>query len=159
MRAYILVCSLSMANSFAPASFTKPAYARVSFVKTNPPRILHDSTTNGIIQSSSQRSQTSLQASNNSSNHLVPARRSRFAFELKTFLRVLFPAVASGAAAFLALPALCFRVANFVHRTTDPGNIGMLSDAVQSFISLVGLLYSILMGQVFGFLYSQQEVS
>ena len=34
----------------------------------------------------------------------------------------------------------------------------MLSDAVQSFISLVGLLYSILMGQVFGFLYSQQEV-
>ncbi len=33
----------------------------------------------------------------------------------------------------------------------------MLGDAVQSFISLVGLLYSILVGQVFGFLYSQQE--
>ena len=35
----------------------------------------------------------------------------------------------------------------------------MLNDAVTSFISLIGLLYSILVGQVFGFLYSQQEVS
>lgn len=35
----------------------------------------------------------------------------------------------------------------------------MLSDVVTSFISLIGLLYSILMGQVFGFLYTQQEVS
>ena len=40
---------------------------------------------------------------------------------------------------------------------TDPAKISMLGDAVQSFISLVGLLYSILVGQVFGFLYSQQE--
>jgi len=47
----------------------------------------------------------------------------------------------------------------FVTRATDPAKIGMLGDAVASFISLVGLLYSILVGQVFGFLYSQQEVS
>jgi len=35
--------------------------------------------------------------------------------------------------------------------------MGMLSEAVSSFIGLVGILYSILVGQVFGFLYSQQE--
>mmetsp|Transcript_20491 Transcript_20491/g.44474 ORF Transcript_20491/g.44474 Transcript_20491/m.44474 type:complete len:415 (-) Transcript_20491:279-1523(-) len=86
-----------------------------------------------------------------------PTRRERILFELKTFLRVLLPATLSGITAFLALPAICFQVANFVTRVTDPAKIGMLSDVVSSFISLVGLLYSILVGQVFGFLYSQQE--
>ncbi|KAL3784598.1 hypothetical protein HJC23_007054 [Cyclotella cryptica] len=111
--------------------------------------------------SSLPRISTSLHSTNNNHNCGTPwletARRSRFIFELRTFLRVLFPAILSGTAAFLALPSLCFRVANFVTRTTLPGKIGMLSDTVQSFISLVGLLYSILVGQVFGFLYSQQE--
>jgi hypothetical protein len=105
----------------------------------------------------SSRSSTSLQST--ASNSLLPTRFSRFTVELRTFLRVIFPALLSGTVAFLSLPALCFRVANFVTRTTDPGKVGMLSDAVQSFISLVGILYSILVGQVFGFLYSQQEVS
>ncbi|KAL7522934.1 hypothetical protein ACHAWX_007670 [Stephanocyclus meneghinianus] len=110
--------------------------------------------------SSPPRIPTSLKSTTNSQNCtplLLTARRSRFIFELRTFLRVIFPAILSGTAAFLAFPSLCFRVANFVSRTTVPGKIGMLSDAVQSFISLVGLLYSILVGQVFGFLYSQQE--
>ncbi|KAL7532611.1 hypothetical protein ACHAWF_004188 [Thalassiosira exigua] len=86
------------------------------------------------------------------------ARRQRAVFEATTLLRVLAPAVLAGVAATVALPAMCFRVSNFVTRVTDPAKIGMLGDAVSSFISLVGLLYSILVGQVFGFLYSQQEV-
>jgi hypothetical protein len=114
------------------------------------------------LHSSPPRIPTSLKSTTNSQNCITPlhftARRSRFIFELRTFLRVILPAMLSGTAAFLALPSLSFRVANFVTRTTVPGKIGMLSDAVQSFISLVGLLYSILVGQVFGFLYSQQEV-
>ena len=85
-------------------------------------------------------------------------RRSRFLVELRTLVRVLLPALASGAGAFLAFPALCTRVANFVSRTALPSQMGQLGDAVGSFIGLVGLLYSILMGQVFGFLYGQQEV-
>lgn len=85
-------------------------------------------------------------------------RRSRFLVELRTLVRVLLPALASGAGAFLAFPALCTRVATFVSRTALPSQVGQLGDAVGSFIGLVGLLYSILMGQVFGFLYGQQEV-
>jgi hypothetical protein len=104
-----------------------------------------------------RRTRLPLQAAAASSD-LIPARRARVAFELKTLFRVLIPAILSGTAAFLTLPTLCFRVAMFVTHTTDPSKIGMLSDIVQSFISLVGLLYSIMMGQVFGFLYSQQEV-
>ena len=105
----------------------------------------------------SSRVPSSLQATT-ATTDIIPTRRTRFTLELKTLLRVLFPAVLTGTTAFLTLPSLCFHITNFVTRTTDPGKIGMLSDAVQSFISLVGLLYSILMGQVFGFLYSQQEV-
>lgn len=90
-------------------------------------------------------------------NNPFLARRERFAFELRTFLRVLLPAALSGAGAFFALPLMCNRVATFVTRVTHPAKIGMLGEVVSSFIGLVGLLYSILMGQVFGFLYSQQE--
>lgn len=121
------------------------------------------------IKSTSSSSSSSLQATsttyphtngnNNNNNNPYLARRERFLFNLKTLTRVLLPAIVAGVGSFLALPAICFRVANFVTRVTDPVNIPMLSDAVQSFISLVGLLYSILVGQVFGFLYSQQEVS
>ncbi|EJK48176.1 hypothetical protein THAOC_33051 [Thalassiosira oceanica] len=84
-------------------------------------------------------------------------RRSRFLVELRTLVRVLLPALASGVGAFLAFPALCTRVASFVSRTALPSQMSQLGDAVGSFIGLVGLLYSILMGQVFGFLYGQQE--
>lgn len=62
-------------------------------------------------------------------------------------------------------PVICNRVANFVLKryavTATAGGveqINFLGDVVGTFISLIGLLYSILVGQVFGFLYSQQEV-
>ncbi len=85
------------------------------------------------------------------------SRKERVSFEVKTLIRVLFPAIISGAIAFATLPALNNQIATFVLKVTDPVKISMMGDAVQSFISLVGLLYSILVGQVFGFLYSQQE--
>mmetsp|Transcript_8961 Transcript_8961/g.13319 ORF Transcript_8961/g.13319 Transcript_8961/m.13319 type:complete len:385 (-) Transcript_8961:817-1971(-) len=103
--------------------------------------------------------ETHLQAATLSAadNKLFPSRNERGFFELKTLIRVLFPAIISGAIAYATLPALNNQIATFVLKVSDPGKISMLGDAVQSFISLVGLLYSILVGQVFGFLYSQQE--
>eukprot|EP00574_Skeletonema_japonicum_P009290 CAMPEP_0201722542 /NCGR_PEP_ID=MMETSP0593-20130828/6895_1 /ASSEMBLY_ACC=CAM_ASM_000672 /TAXON_ID=267983 /ORGANISM="Skeletonema japonicum, Strain CCMP2506" /LENGTH=331 /DNA_ID=CAMNT_0048213519 /DNA_START=146 /DNA_END=1141 /DNA_ORIENTATION=+ len=104
---------------------------------------------------------THLQAATLSSSmdnkQLFPSRKERGFFELKTLIRVLFPAIISGAIAYATLPTLNNQIASFVLKVSDPGKISMLGDAVQSFISLVGLLYSILVGQVFGFLYSQQE--
>jgi len=115
------------------------------------------SSTNG--RNGSTHLQSTASSSSYDNTNPFPARRERILSELQTLLRVLLPATFSGMAAFLALPTICFRVANFVTRVTDPAKIGMLSDAVGTFISLVGILYSILMGQVFGFLYSQKEVS
>ena len=86
------------------------------------------------------------------------SRRGRVLSEVKTLIRVLLPAIVSGIIAAISLPALSRHVTKFVLRRGG-GDAGMLSDVVTSFISLIGLLYSILMGQVFGFLYTQQEVS
>ena len=86
------------------------------------------------------------------------SRRGRIVSEVKTLLRVLLPAIVSGIIASMSLPALSQHVTKFVLRRGG-GGASMLSDVVSSFISLIGLLYSILMGQVFGFLYTQQEVS
>jgi len=121
------------------------------------------SATAGYGGGSSSSSSTRLEATTSSiihnNNNGIDDRTSRILFEIRTLLRVLLPAILSGLIALLTLPAMCFRVANFVTRTMDHAKIGMLEGTVQSFISLVGLLYSILVGQVFGFLYSQQEVS
>ncbi len=86
------------------------------------------------------------------------SRRGRVLSEVKTLIRVLLPAIVSGIIAAISLPSLSQHVTKFVLRRGG-GGTGMLSDVVTSFISLIGLLYSILMGQVFGFLYTQQEVS
>ena len=101
---------------------------------------------------------TNNESENNHNNNPFLARRERFFFEIQTLFRVLLPATISGLLAFLSLPTIKYYIANFVTRSVHPNQIGMLNDAVTSFISLIGLLYSILVGQVFGFLYSQQEV-
>jgi hypothetical protein len=82
-----------------------------------------------------------------------------FLEEARTLLRVLLPASISGMFATCAFPSLCRTITEFVVRTTSAELLGTLGDATSSFVGLVGLLYSILVGQVFGFLYGQQEVS
>ncbi|KAL3806238.1 hypothetical protein ACHAXA_008222 [Cyclostephanos tholiformis] len=80
-----------------------------------------------------------------------------FLEETQTLLRVLLPASASGILATYLFPTLCRHITKFVIETTSGQHVSMLGDATSSFVGLVGLLYSILMGQVFGFLYGQQE--
>ena len=107
---------------------------------------------------------THLQSTSSSSditnnNNPFLSRNNRIQFEIQTLLRVLLPATICGLLSFISLPILNKYITNFIIKYTMPNQINMLNDAVTSFISLVGLLYSILVGQVFGFLYSQQEVS
>ena len=104
---------------------------------------------------------TSLQSSASATinNDINNTRQERIIFEFTTLLRVLLPAIFSGILAFVSLPTICYYITNFIIKGGQQQQIGMLNDAVTSFISLIGLLYSILVGQVFGFLYSQQEVS
>jgi len=93
-------------------------------------------------------------------NNPFLSRNNRIQFEIQTLLRVLLPATICGLLSFISLPIINTYITNFIIKYTIlPNQINMLNDAVTSFISLVGLLYSILVGQVFGFLYSQQEVS
>ena len=104
---------------------------------------------------------TSLQSSASATinNDINNTRQERIIFEFTTLLRVLLPAIFSGILAFVSLPTICYYITNFIIKGGQQQQLGMLNDAVTSFISLIGLLYSILVGQVFGFLYSQQEVS
>jgi len=109
------------------------------------------------LQSSTSTSSADI---NSNSNNPFLSRNNRIQFEIQTLLRVLLPATICGLLSFLSLPIINTYITNFIIKyTTLPNEINMLNDAVTSFISLVGLLYSILVGQVFGFLYSQQEVS
>ena len=109
------------------------------------------------LKSTSSSADTTTTTNN---NNPFLSRNNRILFEIQTLLRVLLPATICGLLSFISLPILNTYITNFIIKYTIlPNQINMLNDAVTSFISLVGLLYSILVGQVFGFLYSQQEVS
>ncbi|KAL7470878.1 hypothetical protein ACHAXS_011174 [Conticribra weissflogii] len=134
---------------------SQPAAYRNSFKPWQ--RCNHDKFTFTNLRSTTDTASWGSSASNVSFPSFLPARRERIAFELRTFLRVLFPAVLSGGIALAFLPTLSSRISEFVMWTTAAEELPMLNDVVTSFLSLVSLLYSILVGQVFGFLYSQQE--
>ena len=176
----LILCSLPISNGFSAASSPSLAFSatRSSNVASGEARTLaraglpkqghgisgspitpHFFSPSNKCNYVPHRKKISTSLGSTASSSVAPARRERFKNELKTFLRVLLPAVIAGLVAFLTLPALCYRVSDFVTLTTIPEKMPMLSEAVSSFLSLVGLLYSILLGQVFGFLYSQQEVS
>ena len=164
---HLVPCLLSVGPSLGAAAFsfpsgcgkiaqTSPAEASCGLTSSSRRQFHH----RPLGQYQTRRQETRLQADVSAAAKVDKpflSRRERVFFEVKTLIRVLFPAIISGAVAFLTFPALNNQIATFVLKVTDPARISMLGDAVQSFISLIGLLYSILVGQVFGFLYSQQE--
>uniref|UniRef100_A0A6S8U768 Uncharacterized protein n=1 Tax=Chaetoceros debilis TaxID=122233 RepID=A0A6S8U768_9STRA len=82
----------------------------------------------------------------------------RTKFQLLTLIRVGIPSIISGIAAFYAFPAMALFLASIVN---DAGVFAVLSQDssqfVQNFLTVSGLLFSILIGQTYAFLYAQQE--
>jgi hypothetical protein len=82
----------------------------------------------------------------------------RTRIQMVTLIRVGVPSVLSGIAAFFAFPALALFLASIVN---DAGVFAVLSQDssqfVQNFLTVSGLLFSILIGQTYAFLYTQQE--
>jgi hypothetical protein len=77
---------------------------------------------------------------------------------LITLLRVGVPSVVSGIMAFFLFPFLAIFLASLMN---DAGVFAVLSQDssqfVQNFLTVSGLLFSILIGQTYAFLYQQQE--
>lgn len=82
----------------------------------------------------------------------------RIRFNLITLLRVGIPSIIFGIVAFFIFPALALFLASVVN---DAGVFAVLSQDssqfVQNFLTVSGLLFSILIGQTYAFLYQQQE--
>ena len=76
-----------------------------------------------------------------------------------TFVRVIVPSVVAGLIAYLAFPALCLSLCTLLN---DAGVFAVLSQDssqfVQNFLTVAGLLFSILVGQTYYFMYQQQEM-
>jgi hypothetical protein len=78
--------------------------------------------------------------------------------QLITLLRVGIPSFLAGLGAFLLFPALALTLASVMH---DSGVFAVLSQDssqfVQNFLNVSSLLFSILVGQTYYFMYQQQE--
>ena len=136
--------SISHNTRYHPAArITKPIY------KSNISPLFSSSTTS---------------TSNNAENlieHLTnaaPLSSDRQRYNLKTLLSVGIPSVISGIAATFLFPFLALFLASIVN---DAGVFAVLSQDssqfVQNFLTVSGLLFSILIGQTYAFLYTQQE--
>lgn len=103
-------------------------------------------------------SASAITVADNNANGLAIPRRERFARQLRTLLRVGIPSIAAGVLSTLIFPALARRAATV---TNSAGIFTVLSPAAADytgqFLSVIGLLYSLLVGQTYSFVYSQQE--
>ena len=82
----------------------------------------------------------------------------KFQVQLVTLLRVGIPSILGGIAAFFVFPWLALTLATLMN---DAGVFAVLSQDssqfVQNFLTVGGLLFSILVGQTYYFMYQQQE--
>jgi len=95
-----------------------------------------------------------------SSKPLIPERlEGRLRLGLSTVLRVFIPSVLAGVVAFYAFPALSLWLCSLF---AEQGVFTVLSQDssqfVQNFLSVSSLLFSILVGQTYYFMYQQQEM-
>lgn len=93
-----------------------------------------------------------------SGNSKNQAETERIKVSLITLLRVGVPSIVSGFLAFFLFPFLAIFLASLMN---DAGVFAVLSQDssqfVQNFLTVSGLLFSILIGQTYAFLYQQQE--
>ncbi len=119
-----------------------------------------------LRQPKSQRtSSTSLAISlgrgnNNSKKSILPDNfQGRLKLGFLTILRVVVPSILAGVAAFIAFPQLSLWLCSLFQ---DQGVFAVLSQDssqfVQNFLSVSSLLFSILVGQTYYFMYQQQEM-
>ena len=89
---------------------------------------------------------------------LAIPRWQRFSRQFRTLFRVGFPSVVAGVAATLIFPALA-RLACTVTNSAQTFTLltPAATDYTGQFLSVIGLLCSLLVGQTYSFVYSQQE--
>ena len=84
--------------------------------------------------------------------------RQRSGMEIKTLLRVGIPSVAAGLAAYFLFPVVSLYLASVY---SEAGALTVLSidssQFVQNFLGISSLLFAILVGQTYYFMYTQQE--
>jgi hypothetical protein len=90
---------------------------------------------------------------------ISPVSQSSFVMSVLTFVRVIVPSIVAGVIAYLIFPALCLALCTTLN---DAGVFAVLSQDssqfVQNFLTVAGLLFSILVGQTYYFMYQQQEM-
>ncbi len=175
----LLVTSAVVSEAFSPQTFVpvrgpvgalSPSSASSSFCNTRTPLSTCNFNNHGISSSlrpptsSSSYSQsrlyvTSVEDGNDLFDRIASiATNDRAKFQLVTLLRVGIPSIVFGIAAFFVFPFLALFLASIVN---DAGVFAVLSQDssqfVQNFLTVSGLLFSILIGQTFAFLYTQQE--
>jgi hypothetical protein len=94
----------------------------------------------------------------NSKNEGNPDQQVKRMLQLKTLARISIPSIAAGLVATVAFPFLALTLATLMN---DAGVFAVLSQDssqfVQNFLTVAGLLFSILVGQTYYFMYIQQE--
>jgi hypothetical protein len=111
-----------------------------------------------LIKAASTFSQTAAVKANQPYYNNISSNADRAKVQLITLLRVGIPSILAGLAATFVFPGLAIYMASLMN---DAGVFQVLSQDssqfVQNFLTVSGLLFSILVGQTYYFMYQQQE--
>lgn len=159
----MIIAQVMLADAYIPSQFTVNHRHSYSFSSSISIRSLHRMrpccfSTNNSMVSAVERAVSAPGKQITSPQTVGLSSVEQTKFQLITLIRVGLPSLISGIVAFLIFPVLALFLASIVN---DAGVFAVLSQDssqfVQNFLTVSGLLFSILIGQTYAFLYTQQE--
>lgn len=153
--AFQFTSSSSSINKRAVTSIRHTRYYYPNALTTKP---VYKSKSSPLFSSSTTSTSNNAENLIENLTNAAPLSSDRQRYNLKTLLSVGIPSIISGIAATFLFPFLALFLASIVN---DAGVFAVLSQDssqfVQNFLTVSGLLFSILIGQTYAFLYTQQE--
>ena len=137
-----------------PAVFTPSVYSTTHYSSSSSSSLLKAAASNGDLQKLGDPIARNFVEK----DVAVPGSGFGLKSQILTFLRVGIPSLFAGVLATATFPAVSLTLASLMN---DSGVLSVLSvdssQFVQNFLSVSGLLFSILVGQTYYFMYQQQE--
>ena len=154
----LAVVTFRTASSFSISSSSRYPRTRISTFRSTP-HYSHSTSSLSLSPISTITKQVKAKFETPYWTDISPMTGQSKFLQLATLVRVVIPSLVAGILAYFTFPFLSLSLASLFN---DAGIFAVLSQDssqfVQNFLTVSGLLFSILVGQTFYFMYQQQEM-
>jgi len=149
----LLVISILLQESHSLVAIRITPYLKCSDIS------LSKSKLNSVNDLKDKIAEETINVSSNPKDTFSILQREKLKSQVKTFLRVGIPSLIFGIVSFLVFPYISLGLASLVNDRTVLQDVLSIDSTqfTQNYVTVVGLLFSILAGQTYYFMYQQQE--